>query len=80
MHRILVIDPIHAAGLDLLREAPVEVHLLDESERPRLPELIAEVDAVVVRSATRLGADLLRHGERLRVARPGVRTEDTGHR
>ena len=73
-HRILVTDPLHQAGLDLLDATQgVDIHLLSEEERPRLADLLGGFDAVVVRSGTRLTADLLRCGERLKViARAGI--------
>jgi D-3-phosphoglycerate dehydrogenase len=74
VHRILVTDPLHQAGLDLLAHAGnVDVHLLTEEERPRLGELLGEFDAVIVRSGTKLTADLLNRGRRLKViARAGI--------
>lgn len=73
MYRILVADPLHPAGLALLEASDVEFHLLTAEERHRLAELIPDYDAVIVRSMTRLTADLLHRGERLKVvARAGV--------
>ena len=73
MHRILIADPLHPSGLELLRESGAEVHLLSAGERSRLNELIADYDALVVRSMTRVDAALLRAGRRLRVVgRAGI--------
>jgi len=73
MHRILVADPLHQAGLDLLARSEVDVHLMSAEERPRMGDLLGGFDAVVVRSATRLSAELLRRGENLKVvARAGI--------
>jgi D-3-phosphoglycerate dehydrogenase len=73
MHRILVCDSLHPAGLALFAEAAAEVHNLTPEERPRLPELAAGFDALVVRSTTKVTADLLRAGRRLKVVgRAGI--------
>jgi phosphoglycerate dehydrogenase-like enzyme len=70
--RVLVCDPIHADGLQLLRRhAAVDVRPgLAQAE---LEELIGEYDAVIVRSATRLPAAVIARGERLRaIGRAGA--------
>ncbi len=73
MSRILICDSLEASGLELLRQAGSELHLLTAEERPRLAELIADFDAVVVRSATKVTAELLRAGKKLKVVgRAGV--------
>jgi D-3-phosphoglycerate dehydrogenase len=71
--KILVSDPLQAAGLDLLRESGAEVRVLSEEERPKLPEILPEFDALIVRSMTKVTRDLLAHGDRLRVVgRAGI--------
>jgi D-3-phosphoglycerate dehydrogenase len=73
MYRILIADPLHAAGLEILEQAGAELHLLTAEERPRLAELITDFDALVVRSMTTVDASLLAAGERLKVVgRAGV--------
>jgi D-3-phosphoglycerate dehydrogenase / 2-oxoglutarate reductase len=73
MHRILIADPIDAAGLAILAGSGAEVRQLREEERPRLPEIVAGFDALVVRSTTRVTAELLRAGRRLKVVgRAGI--------
>jgi D-3-phosphoglycerate dehydrogenase len=77
MYRILVADPLRAAGLDILREAGAEVIELDEAARARLPEMIAGADALLVRSQTQVTAELLEHADRLKVvARAGIGTDN----
>jgi len=67
--RILVRERIAEAGVDLLR-ARFEVDVDVESN---LEEIIARYDAIVVRSATRLTAELIERAERLKViGRAGV--------
>lgn len=73
MRRILICDSLEASGLDLLREAGCELHLMTAEERPRLLELVADFDAIVVRSATKVTAAVLRAGKNLKVVgRAGV--------
>ena len=73
MSRILLADTLDPAGLTLFEEAGVEVHQLTAEERPRLPEILADFDALVVRSATQVTAELLRAGKRLKVVgRAGI--------
>jgi D-3-phosphoglycerate dehydrogenase / 2-oxoglutarate reductase len=70
--RVLVADPIAAEGVDYLRRfaAVDERHGLGAEG---LARIIAQYDAVVVRSETRVTAEALRAAERLRVvARAGV--------
>jgi D-3-phosphoglycerate dehydrogenase len=72
-HRILIADPLAEAGLEILQASGAELHRLELEERPRLAELIGDYDAIVVRSATKVGADLLAAGGKLRVvARAGI--------
>jgi D-3-phosphoglycerate dehydrogenase len=72
-HRIVIADPLQRSGVDILRASGAEVHEVTAEERPRLPELVADADALVVRSMTKVTADLLRAGRRLKVVgRAGV--------
>jgi D-3-phosphoglycerate dehydrogenase len=71
--RVLLADSLHAAGRRVFEEAGIEVHDLTESERGRLPELVGDFDGLVVRSRTKVTAELLRAGRRLRVVgRAGI--------
>lgn len=73
MPKILIADKLDSYGLDLLAKAGAEIRIVADGERDRLPELIADVDALVVRSATKVTADLLRAGKKLKVVgRAGV--------
>ena len=73
-HRILVTDEVDPRGVALLREVPSFV--VDEVPTLPVAELLERVpgyDALVGRSATRITAELLRRGERLKVVgRAGV--------
>ena len=73
MPRILIADSLDPAGLALLRASGAEVVELREEERPRLAEIVAGFDALVVRSATKVTADLLRAAKGLKVVgRAGI--------
>jgi D-3-phosphoglycerate dehydrogenase / 2-oxoglutarate reductase len=73
-YRVLVTDEVDAEGIALLSAHPS----IEVVERPTLPpdqllEEIGEFDALVGRSATRISAELLERGTRLRiVGRAGV--------
>ena len=73
MYRILISDPLNAAGLEILRESGAKVELLSAQDKPKLTELLPDFDALVVRSGTTVTADVLRAGKRLKVVgRAGV--------
>ncbi len=73
MKRILVADPLHGAGLEILRQSGSEVHLLSAEERSGLGEMIGGFDALIVRSMTQVDAELLRQGKNLKVVgRAGI--------
>lgn len=73
-HRVLVTDEIDPQGVQVLRDSPE----IDVDERPTLPAekvlaIIGDYDAIIGRSATRISADLLAAGKRLKVVgRAGV--------
>ncbi len=67
--RVLVREEISEAGVDLLREH----FAVDVDAERALEEIIGGYDAIVVRSATKLTADLIARAERLKViGRAGV--------
>jgi D-3-phosphoglycerate dehydrogenase len=71
--RVLVAENIGASGVALLQEAGLDVEVGTSWNRATLEARIAEFDAIVVRSATQVDADLLAKADRLRaVARAGV--------
>ena len=72
MPRILIADSLAPVGAELLRES-AEVDQLRDEDRPRLASLIANYDAVIVRSATQITREVLEGGDRLKVVgRAGV--------
>jgi D-3-phosphoglycerate dehydrogenase len=67
--RVLVREPIAEAGVQLLRER----FDVDVDGKGELAETIADYDAIVIRSATKLTADLIERASRLKViGRAGV--------
>jgi D-3-phosphoglycerate dehydrogenase len=67
--KVLIREPIAEAGVDLLRER-FEVDVDGDSD---LASIIGGYEGIVVRSGTKLTAELLEHAERLRViGRAGV--------
>jgi D-3-phosphoglycerate dehydrogenase len=67
---VLVREEIAEAGIRLLRERGFEVDVNGTSD---LAETIGRYDAIVIRSATKLTAELIERGERLKViGRAGV--------
>ena len=66
MPRVLVADPIAEAGLERLRShAQVDVHL--RQTPAELRDRIGQYEALVVRSETRVGAEIIEAGTRLKV-------------
>ncbi|MDQ6828752.1 MAG: phosphoglycerate dehydrogenase [Gemmatimonadota bacterium] len=75
---ILVTDDVDAEGLAVLRAEPLfDVREVPTLAPPELLGIIPDYHAVVGRSATRINAELLRRGVRLRVVgRAGVGTDN----
>ena len=70
MSSVLVREPIAEAGIRLLRERGFQVDVDGDSD---LGEAISRYDAIVIRSATKLTADVIERAERLKViGRAGV--------
>ena len=70
--RVLVAEEIADAGVELLRER-FDVDLGLDLSREALAERIGDYDGILIRSATRLDAELLERAERLRViGRAGI--------
>jgi D-3-phosphoglycerate dehydrogenase len=73
MTRILVADSLDRSGLEILKAAGAEVVQLAEADRSRLKEIVGEYDALLVRSATKVTAEVLAAGKRLKVVgRAGI--------
>ena len=69
---VLVAEELSPAGIAQL-ESDFEIRYTDGADRSQLLPALADVDAVIVRSATAIDAEALAHAPRLRVvARAGV--------
>jgi D-3-phosphoglycerate dehydrogenase len=70
--KILVADPLHEAGIELLREAG-EVKVATGLSREELLEKVKEIDALLVRSATKVTREVIENAPNLKViGRAGV--------
>ncbi len=74
MKRVLVSDNLSARGIEILRSAEgIEVDVKTGLGPEELKAVIGEYDALVIRSATRVTADVLEHAARLKViGRAGI--------
>ena len=73
MARILISDPITAAGIDLFKQAGLEVEVKTDHTKEELIAEIKDYDALIVRSQTKVGADIIAAADRLKViGRAGV--------
>jgi D-3-phosphoglycerate dehydrogenase len=71
--RVLVRERIGESGIELLRDAGFEVELGVDWDGGELERRIGEFDGILIRSATKLTADLIEKAERLRaIGRAGV--------
>lgn len=73
MARILVSDPITAAGIELFKEAGFEVDVKTDHTSEELKEKIKNYDALIVRSQTKVTAEIIAAADNLKViGRAGV--------
>src|SRR2546421_6979382 len=71
-YRVLVKEKIGDAGVDLLRRH-FDVDVRTDMDEGELPGAISEYDAIVIRSATKLTADVIEQAARLKViGRAGI--------
>ncbi len=71
--KVLVKEKIGESGVQLLRDAGLEVELGTDWDDGELERRIGEFDAILIRSATKLTADLIERADRLKaVGRAGV--------
>jgi D-3-phosphoglycerate dehydrogenase len=73
MAKILISDPITSAGIDLFKEAGFEVEVKTDHTKEELIAKIKNYDALIVRSQTKVGADIIEAADHLKViGRAGV--------
>ena len=71
--RVLVCDPIHPDGLEILRSAGLQVDDQAGIDRTRLVELISNCEIVIVRGRTKIDASVIKAARKLRIiGRAGV--------
>jgi D-3-phosphoglycerate dehydrogenase / 2-oxoglutarate reductase len=71
--RVLVAEPIGASGMEVLEVAGLDVERGFDWTREQLEQRIADYDAIVIRSATKVDAGLIARATKLRaVGRAGV--------
>ena len=73
MFRVLVCDPVAEEGLNILRQAGCDVLIKTNQNPDQLLGLVKDVDAIVVRSETRMTSALIAAAPKLRIiGRAGV--------
>jgi D-3-phosphoglycerate dehydrogenase len=73
MPRVLICDKLESPGLDLLRQAGIEVDDRQGLKGDALKDALRAADGVIVRSATQINAEVLENPGKLRaVVRAGV--------
>src|SRR5438874_12767475 len=73
MPRVLISDKLETPGLEVLRQAGIELDERHGQTGPALREALRAADGVVVRSGTRITAELLENPGKLRaIVRAGV--------
>jgi D-3-phosphoglycerate dehydrogenase len=65
--KVLVSDPIFDEGIKLLEKRGYQVTRGWNLSKADLPDIIGEYDALIVRSATKVNADLIMKGQKLKV-------------
>ncbi|MFQ5532574.1 MAG: phosphoglycerate dehydrogenase, partial [Candidatus Methylomirabilales bacterium] len=72
--RVLVTDELSSRGLDVLRQhSGIHVDSRPQTSREELLQMIDQYDALIVRSATKVPAEVIRTGKQLKViGRAGV--------
>src|SRR5260370_3286982 len=77
--KILIADSISQRGIDeLSREGGLDIAIKPGLSETDLIEIIPEFSAIVVRSQTKVTADILEAGQNLRLLRPPPRCRDHG--
>ncbi len=65
--KILICDKIADEGIKLMEEKGYQITKAWNTPKPQLPKLTSEYDALIVRSATKVNADILANAKKLRV-------------
>lgn len=71
--KVVVADPVHEAGIELLRREGIKVAVATEAGEEELLEELADADAILVRSRTRVTREVIEKAGKLKViGRAGV--------
>jgi len=71
--KILVSDPIHIEGIEILRKAGYDVHEKFDLSKDQLKGIIKDYDAIIIRSKTKMTKEIIEAGINLKViGRAGV--------
>jgi len=65
--KILVCDPIHEDGIERLKQAGFEVKVEPTISAKQLETIVADYDALIVRSRTQVTKEIIQAGKRLKV-------------
>ncbi len=77
MARVLVLDGLSEEGVEILREAGIEVDVMPPQKPEELAAIVGEYDGLIVRSATKVTAAVFENAGRLKVVgRAGVGTDN----
>ncbi len=66
-YRVLVSDPLFEEGIRLLEQKGYQVKKAWDLPKSELPKIISEYDALIVRSATKVNAELLANAKNLKI-------------
>lgn len=73
MYRVLITDPIHDAGIKILRDHGFSVDLRPDIEYEELINTVVNYDAIIVRGRTRVSKEVIKAGKSLKlIVRAGV--------
>jgi len=71
--KILITDPLSPAGIDVLKDAGLEVVEILDQDAQKMDEVLPEVEGWIIRSGTRIGVDELAKATSLKaIGRAGV--------
>jgi len=73
MKKVLITDPLSATGVDILKEAGLEVIELLENDQDQLNAVLPDIHGWIIRSGTTIGADAINKAGKLKaIGRAGV--------
>jgi D-3-phosphoglycerate dehydrogenase len=71
--KVLLLDGIDPAGIDIIKRSAIEPVVHDKIQRETLMSLASEADGIIIRSSTVIDRELMRNARRLKVVgRAGV--------